>query len=129
MNTMSYDHIKDPLVRAEAMRSQAIAQGIANLTDAIGSAFRAVTGKISKYMAYRRVYETLSDMTDRELDDIGLSRGDIDAVARGHDPRPKRDAYLETVLFQHSKLAERYQTEGKADGEEGVNDNRTVAAA
>lgn len=129
MNTMSYDHIKDPIVRAEVMRSQAVAQGIANLVDAIGSAVKTLTGKISKYMAYRRVYQTLSDMTERELDDIGLSRGDIDAVARGHDPRPKREAYLETVLFQHSQLADRYQTTGKADGDEGVNDNRTVAAA
>ena len=129
MNTMSYDHIKDPLVRAEVMRSQAVAQGIANLADAIGGVLRVFTGKVSKYMAYRRVYQTLSDMTDRELDDIGLSRGDIDTVARGNDPRPKRDAYLETVLFQHSKLADRYQTEGKGGREEGVNDNRTVAAA
>ncbi|MBA1159287.1 DUF1127 domain-containing protein [Microvirga mediterraneensis] len=43
-----------------------------------------VTILLSKLRAYRRYRETLrelSGLTDRELDDIGLSRSEIDAIA------------------------------------------------
>ena len=68
-------------------------------------------------------------MTNRELDDIGLCRGDIDAVARGHDPRPQREDYLAEVLAQHAKLEKTFTDEGAADEKTGANDNRSVEAA
>ncbi|NIA67756.1 DUF1127 domain-containing protein [Pelagibius litoralis] len=121
------------------MRSQAVAQGISNTIDAIGGVLRVLTAKFAKYMAYRKVHQTLSEMTDRELDDIGLSRGDIETVARGNDPRPRREAYLATVVAQHADLEKTFDAKGVAVAEkaavepgvadQGVNDNRTVAAA
>jgi len=35
-----------------------------------------------QYFAYREVYRQLSNMTDRDLRDIGISRGDIETIAR-----------------------------------------------
>jgi uncharacterized protein YjiS (DUF1127 family) len=34
-----------------------------------------------------KVYKELSLLTDRDLNDIGITRGQIDAVARGWHPR------------------------------------------
>lgn len=42
-----------------------------------------VLSKIRNYMQYRETVAELSRLTDRELDDLGISRYDIDAVARG----------------------------------------------
>ena len=42
---------------------------------------------VSKYQAYLRYRETvreLSLLTDRELDDLGITRFQIDSVARSH---------------------------------------------
>ena len=42
---------------------------------------------LSKVRAYRRYRETvreLSQLTDRELDDLGITRFEIDAIAREH---------------------------------------------
>ena len=122
MNTVPIDQIKDPVVRAEVMRSMAVAEALQDFFIAVGRLAKAATAKVSKYMAYRRVYQTLSDMSDRELDDIGLSRGDIEIVARGHDPRPRREAYMTAALAQRGVTV-------KALDAEGANDNRTVEAA
>ncbi|WP_299617038.1 DUF1127 domain-containing protein [Pelagibius sp.] len=125
MNTTQFDSIQDPIVRAQIMRSQAAAEHIVNAVSAIGGAFRAVAGNVNKYLAYRRIYETLNAMSDRELDDIGLCRGDIGAVARGHDPRPQREAYLQAMLAQQSARTQSFA----ASDDDGANDNRTSVAA
>ena len=126
MNTTQFDHIQDPIVRAQVMRSQAVAEHIVAAASAIAGAFRAVAGNVNKYLAYRRIYETLNAMSDRELDDIGLCRGDIGAVARGHDPRPQREAYLAAVLAQQSARTKSFANTGT---DERANDNRTSVAA
>lgn len=44
-----------------------------------------ITWLLSRIRAYQRYRQTLSELqrlSDRELDDVGLSRADIDAVAR-----------------------------------------------
>jgi len=41
-----------------------------------------VLAKIRNYMQYRETVAELSRLTDRELDDLGISRYDIDAIAR-----------------------------------------------
>ena len=39
--------------------------------------------KIRNYGQYRQSLKELSRLTDRELNDIGIGRGDIDRVAKG----------------------------------------------
>ncbi|MCA9715845.1 MAG: DUF1127 domain-containing protein [Geminicoccaceae bacterium] len=38
--------------------------------------------KIDSYRRYRRTYTELSGLSDHELRDIGLERGEIDMIAR-----------------------------------------------
>ena len=40
--------------------------------------------KIRAYLLYRETVRELSQLTDRELDDLGISRYEIDSVARVH---------------------------------------------
>ncbi len=47
-----------------------------------------LSGWIAEQRRYRRTLAELSTLTDRELDDIGLNRGDLESVAR----RSSRDA-------------------------------------
>ena len=46
------------------------------------AAFRAWRTDAAKRAAYRETREQLMALTDRELDDLGVTRWDIDAVAR-----------------------------------------------
>lgn len=46
-----------------------------------GSFFTAVFSLFATWNDARQTRKALSSLTDRELDDIGLMRGDIDAVA------------------------------------------------
>jgi uncharacterized protein YjiS (DUF1127 family) len=41
-----------------------------------------IIARIRGYMRYRASVRALSHLSERELADIGLSRGDIDSVAR-----------------------------------------------
>ena len=42
-----------------------------------------ILSKIKAYLKYRETVRELSRLTDRELEDIGISRVDIDGLARG----------------------------------------------
>jgi uncharacterized protein YjiS (DUF1127 family) len=42
-----------------------------------------VLSKIRNYLQYRETVSELSRLTDRELDDLGISRFDIESIARG----------------------------------------------
>jgi uncharacterized protein YjiS (DUF1127 family) len=44
----------------------------------------ALLSKIRSYLRYRETLSELSRLSDRDLADLGFSRFDIDAVARGH---------------------------------------------
>ena len=46
------------------------------------SLFGRVTAWLDEHRRYRRTVEELAHLTDRELEDIGLQRGEIDLVAR-----------------------------------------------
>lgn len=48
----------------------------------IGSIFVAAFGAFAAWNDARVTRRSLDALTDRELDDIGLSRGDIDRVAQ-----------------------------------------------
>jgi uncharacterized protein YjiS (DUF1127 family) len=43
-----------------------------------------ILAKIRAWMSYRETVRELSQLTDRELDDLGISRFEIDGVARTH---------------------------------------------
>ena len=43
-----------------------------------------VLSKIRNYVRYRETVAELSRLSDRELDDLGISRFEIDGVARTH---------------------------------------------
>ncbi len=45
----------------------------------LGSAITAVVGRLAQWNDARVTRATLARLTDRELDDIGLSRADIDS--------------------------------------------------
>jgi uncharacterized protein YjiS (DUF1127 family) len=44
-------------------------------------------GRIKRYQNYRKTVSELGKMTDRELNDIGITRADICAIAREHNKR------------------------------------------
>jgi uncharacterized protein YjiS (DUF1127 family) len=52
---------------------------------AVAEAARKLTSRMGEHLQdranYRRTFRELSDMTDRELNDIGLARGDIPFIA------------------------------------------------
>lgn len=52
------------------------------LAEAPTRAFRAWREASARRAAYRRTCFELGGLTDRELDDLGLTRWEIDAVAR-----------------------------------------------
>ncbi len=43
-----------------------------------------IAAKIRAFLRYRETVRELSRLTNRELDDLGLSRSEIDFVARSH---------------------------------------------
>lgn len=44
----------------------------------------ALLSRIRAYLRYRDTVRELSQLGDRDLADLGLSRYDIEAIARGH---------------------------------------------
>lgn len=52
----------------------------ASFTGRIGQAFAALTGTVANWNDARLTRNALSDLNDRELEDIGLSRGDISNI-------------------------------------------------
>jgi uncharacterized protein YjiS (DUF1127 family) len=43
-----------------------------------------ILSKVRAYMRYRDTVRELSQLSDRELDDLGISRFQIDSIARQH---------------------------------------------
>lgn len=62
---------------------RAIGKGTAWLARRIWSWARLIVASFNEALVARRTYEQLSRLTERELADIGLTRGDIPAVAAG----------------------------------------------
>jgi uncharacterized protein YjiS (DUF1127 family) len=54
---------------------------LASTGHTLGGLFANITGTIAAWNDARITHKSLSALTARELDDIGLSRGDIDAIA------------------------------------------------
>ncbi|WP_340119017.1 RSP_7527 family protein [Pelagibius sp. 7325] len=130
MDTNQFNNIQDPIARAEAMRAQAIADMVSDMITGVASLVKSAAAKLTAYIEYRRTFDVLAGMTDRELEDIGISRGDIPAVARGIDPRPQRTLVPGDALARRLALAEVFEEEKKAEVVGfRANDNRPAAAA
>jgi len=130
MDTTQFNYIQDPIARAEAMRAQAVATMFLDAIQALRNLFKGARAKLVAYMHYRRTFNVLSAMTARELDDIGISRADIAAVARGFDPRTKTAAVAGDALARRLALAEVFEQEQEV-AQAGVKSNdihRAVAA-
>ncbi len=52
-----------------------------DLANRIALAFRGIVGDIAKSMVARRTARELAALSNRELDDLGISRGQISLVA------------------------------------------------
>ena len=50
---------------------------------------KTIAEKLAAWSRYRDAVRQLSQLTDRELSDIGIRRGDIETVAR-QPPMPRR---------------------------------------
>src|SRR3546814_20635506 len=83
MNSSQSKNIQDPIARAEAMRAEAIANAIFDGAVALRNLAKAAAAKVPGYFEYRRTVDVLSGLTERALDDLGITRGDIHAVSRG----------------------------------------------
>ena len=46
------------------------------------STFKTISEKLSAWRRYRDAVRELSQLTDRELNDIGIRRGDIETIVR-----------------------------------------------
>ncbi|MEO3430175.1 DUF1127 domain-containing protein [Pelagibius sp. CAU 1746] len=125
-----FNNIQDPIARAEAMRAQAVAEIVLEAIEGLQDLFKAGKAKLSAYLEYRRTYDILSAMTDRELDDIGIGRSDIEAVARGFDPRAQEaEASMGDALAQRLALAKAFDKAEEAAAPAANSDHRTAAAA
>ena len=54
-----------------------------DLSERVGTGFAAMIGILRAWNDARTTRNALNSLSERELSDIGLSRGDIDHVARG----------------------------------------------
>lgn len=56
-------------------------QTVTSVADGVVALFRDLTEALAKRRAFERTRGELSQLSDRELDDLGMSRWDIDRVA------------------------------------------------
>ncbi|WP_417719462.1 DUF1127 domain-containing protein [Salipiger sp.] len=74
--------IGDVFVAGFGAKSTSIDAPAAALAGRIGAFVAAVFNGVNDWHEARMTRKTLDALSDRELDDIGLCRGDIDSVAR-----------------------------------------------
>jgi uncharacterized protein YjiS (DUF1127 family) len=69
-------------IRHEAIRArdEAIANGLRRMFLGLGRGLAALVAAVLSWPERRRTYENLRGLTDRELSDIGLTRGEIARV-------------------------------------------------
>ncbi|MGF6308730.1 uncharacterized protein YjiS (DUF1127 family) [Bradyrhizobium sp. i1.8.4] len=58
-------------------------------TPPVSSAFRSFWDAIQEWRKWERLRADLGSLSDRELIDIGISRGEIDHVAASRDADPR----------------------------------------
>ncbi|MEM7444633.1 MAG: DUF1127 domain-containing protein, partial [Pseudomonadota bacterium] len=45
-----------------------------------------LTARVNEWRRYRRTMSELRSLDQRELDDLGIGTGDLEAIARGQNP-------------------------------------------
>jgi uncharacterized protein YjiS (DUF1127 family) len=87
---VSQRHLHNSLAMAQRARSLAIGA-------AIGRAYNAVAGLITGYLQRQSLRKELMAMDDRILEDIGLTRGDIDSFVSGRTKDAAVEPKVETA--------------------------------
>jgi uncharacterized protein YjiS (DUF1127 family) len=82
LNLASPAHTEVELLRLEAMRSRdaAIGTAVVRTAKTVWHGIRATLAFLAAYPKRRRVLGHLNQLTDRELADIGLTRGELTRV-------------------------------------------------
>lgn len=72
----------------------------------VGRALRRLGHQVAECHRQRRAHEELAAMTDYELEDIGISRSEIDAIFAGKYQRAKPET-SNVVVLEHCRYRER----------------------
>ncbi|MBU8536443.1 DUF1127 domain-containing protein [Falsiroseomonas tokyonensis] len=86
-------------------RDQAIADGVVRFFSSLGRGLAFLGRTIASWPERRRTYENLRSLTDRELADIGLTRGEIARVFEPEFRVPAPAPKLATTKVQIKTLA------------------------
>lgn len=70
---------------AQKLRSEEVGRFVTIAARFVGRTFRAVLRAVSEFFSRRHELAELMRLNDRELADIGLSRGDLYAARRSHE--------------------------------------------
>lgn len=81
---------------------QATQRSHAGIFASIGRALTALGSRVSEARRVQRTFEDLNAMSDRDLEDIGITRADIPAIVTGvyRDARP---AASNVIPLDHSR--------------------------
>lgn len=78
--------VNDPVAiyrEARMRQGEELARVIHVAARAIARPFRGLWARYQAWQSYRVAYEELASLSERELADIGLTKGDIEQVAHG----------------------------------------------
>ncbi len=78
--------------QVETRPVQAAHDGQTGLLGSLAGLFGKITHSIAQAIQYRRTYAELAQLDDRTLADLGITRGDIPAIAAGLYARSEASA-------------------------------------
>lgn len=103
--TASHEEQMRIMTEARLAQAEAVIDGVVAVFDILGRIVRPVVrvfsglgSAIAHRYAVGQTYAELANLSDRELDDIGISRYDIRAVAEGIFSRPETQTAELVVL-------------------------------
>ncbi len=76
-------YLSDVEIQAHKMRAEAFAVIFASLSTAVSKAVSGAVSWVRNKLEISRIQSELYAMDDRLLDDIGVTRGDIEAILNG----------------------------------------------
>ena len=82
---ISYQNPMEILAAAQALRSEAVGKYLASFARHVRQALQPVLRPVDAFFTRRREMTELMGLSDHELADIGLSRGDLFAARRTRD--------------------------------------------
>ena len=115
------------LRRAREERAAVVYAGWKAVTGAVGGAFRGLVERIRRARRARRTAEALSGLSDRQLQDIGLTRGEIGSVSLAAAAEPA-EARATLSELRRAEAARGDSRRGRPDPWTArVGDTRTAA--